>query len=136
MDFLGYFHYGLLWYPRLVSQGRSYGGLRYPDSLPPDRSPGPARAQHSQMDFVVETCDALMCPVFPQLGQNVAQSIRPVAREERSFRLPKWLPRSMGVGISATWKKAFHNAPTHPEQREVIPQALPQAPHSKLGLTW
>lgn len=28
------------------------------------------------MDLVVETSNALVCPVFPQLGQNVAQSIR------------------------------------------------------------
>lgn len=49
------------------------------------------------MDFVVETSDALMCPVFPQLGQNVTESIRPITREERSVRLPKRLPRSTGV---------------------------------------
>lgn len=67
------------------------------DSLRPDRSPGPVRAQHSQMDFVVETSDALMCPVFPQLGQDVTESIRPITREERSVRLPKRLPRSTGV---------------------------------------
>lgn len=29
---------------------------------------------------MVETRDALVCPVFPQLGQNVAQSIRPRAQ--------------------------------------------------------
>lgn len=33
--------------------------------------------QHSQVDFVVETRDALVCPVFPQLRQNVAQRVRP-----------------------------------------------------------
>lgn len=43
-------------------------------SLPPW---GPAQPRHSQVDFVVETGDALMCPVLPQLGQNVAQSVRP-----------------------------------------------------------
>lgn len=53
-----------LWWPKIPY-----------DSLPPDRGSGPARAQHSQVDFVVETSNALMCPVFPQLGQNVAQSI-------------------------------------------------------------
>lgn len=31
--------------------------------------------RHSQVDFVVETGDALVCPVFPQLRQNVAQSV-------------------------------------------------------------
>lgn len=29
-------------------------------------------------DFVVEVSDALVGPVFPQRGQDVAQSIRPV----------------------------------------------------------
>jgi hypothetical protein len=43
--------------------------------LPPPRDPVPAAAQHSQVDFVIETGDTLVCPGFPQLGQNVAQSI-------------------------------------------------------------
>lgn len=40
------------------------------------------------MDFVVETSNALVCPVFPQLGQNVAQSIRPITREESHLGYP------------------------------------------------
>lgn len=43
-------------------------------SFPP-QGPAQASPQYSQVDFVVQTCDALVCPVFPQLGQNVAQSV-------------------------------------------------------------
>lgn len=59
-----------LWWPQTSCHS-------LPGALPQPR--------HSQMDFVVETGDALVCPVFPQLGQNVAQSVRPRATEEGSL---------------------------------------------------
>lgn len=60
--------------PKTGFPGQKLGWPKIP-YYPPARNPDPAKAQHSQMDFVVETSNALVCPVFPQLGQNVAQSV-------------------------------------------------------------
>ena len=66
----------LLWQPALwallvpkmscpVTPSLELGALPQPQPQP----------RHSQVDFVIETGDALVCPVFPQLGQDMAQSI-------------------------------------------------------------
>ena len=44
---------------------------------------GSGDVPYSLADFVVQVCDALVGPVLPQSGQNVAQGVRPETREDR-----------------------------------------------------
>lgn len=94
--------------------------------------------QHSQVDFVVETRDALVCPVFPQLGQNVAQSVRPRSQRRGHSKAASCGPHVPCTGPSSQPQVVHRGAclpgPCPSAQREAHFQALP-LPHQP-GLTW
>lgn len=91
---------------------------------------GPAQPRHSQVDFVVETGDALMCPVFPQLGQNVAQSVRPRPTES----IPGYL-ETVPCGPPAQW--VWPSGPPPPPPNSLLggraPLSLAPSPSTEGG---